>query len=105
MTVYSGGDFVLTNDSPADNTGSSPSVTVTNSPILSENTGSTKTIISDLIFKNQNQTFSNLNESMSYSKFVDLTCSAGGVSTISYALQPNGANEFPVARGNLDRGF
>jgi hypothetical protein len=32
MTVYSGGDFGLTNENPTDNTASTPTVAVNNSP-------------------------------------------------------------------------
>jgi hypothetical protein len=94
MSVFSGTDFVLTNETPTDNTSSTKSITMTN-PTLTEDTTATKSIISDLSFQGGNKTFNSLNESMFYSKSIDLTCSIGGEATISYDLQANEANELP----------
>jgi hypothetical protein len=100
MTIYSGSDFVLVNDNPVDNTTSAPSVTVTDSPAPTEETTTAKTpvgspFVSDLSLQEVNKTFSNLVESTTYSKSIDLTCSVSGSSTISYVLQANAPHPLP----------
>jgi hypothetical protein len=95
MTVYSGADFVITGDSPADNIASTPTVTILNTPVLPEDTVAVKTTVGtpySISTEVGSITFGSLAKSTSYSKPIELTCTISGGGTISYALQPNGAN-------------
>jgi hypothetical protein len=101
MTVYSGTDFVIVDVPTSPNTTSTPTVTVTPTPTPTEDTTAAKTVVgtpyaSDLSIQGGSKTFSNLSESTSYLKAIDLTCSISGGTTITYGLQPNGVNTQPT---------
>jgi hypothetical protein len=98
FSIYSSPNYNLIDDHPSAQVAVSKSVTVDNSPTLSENTPVkviTNSESSDLSINIQTERFSNLKALTSYSLPVNLTCSINGNTAITYALGQNGSNLLP----------